>query len=86
MTFLMHMRKAGRSLLFYATGIDEGLQALKEGGVPPKLLIVDDGWQSTDLDPDLRPPPSEAVHSEHEVLPLTVALKYDCILCVHGRL
>ncbi|BDA43643.1 probable galactinol-sucrose galactosyltransferase 2 [Coccomyxa sp. Obi] len=51
-----------------AKGIDEGLQALKEGGVPPRLLIVDDGWQSTDLDPDLRPPPSEALQSEHEVL------------------
>lgn len=52
-----------------ATGIDEGLQALKEGGVPPKLLIVDDGWQSTDLDPALRPPSSDAelLQSEHEV-------------------
>lgn len=49
-------------------GIDEGLQALKEGGVPPRLLIVDDGWQSTDLDPALRPLSTpEALQSEHEV-------------------
>lgn len=40
---------------------------MKEGGVPPRLLIIDDGWQSTDLDAPLRPPTSEAVITEHEV-------------------
>jgi hypothetical protein len=39
------------------------------GGVPPRLLIIDDGWQSTDLDAPLRPPTSEAVVTEHEVGP-----------------
>lgn len=63
--------QTGRKGCCFATGVDEGLQALKEGGVPPRLLIVDDGWQSTDLDPDLRPPPSQALQSEHEVLPLS---------------
>ncbi|KAK9915311.1 hypothetical protein WJX75_007444 [Coccomyxa subellipsoidea] len=59
-----------------AQGINEGLQALKDGGVPPKLLIVDDGWQSTDLDQALRPPASEAelLQTEHEVLMATAKL------------
>ena len=50
-------------------GINEGLRALGEGGVPPKLLIIDDGWQTTELDASLRPPPSqeEVLRAEQEV-------------------
>ena len=50
-------------------GISEGLEALKEGGVPPKLLIIDDGWQRTELDASLQPPPSEeeVLRAEQEV-------------------
>lgn len=33
-----------------AQGLIEGVQSLRAGGVPPKLVIIDDGWQSTDLD------------------------------------
>lgn len=29
------------------SGIEEGLQSLREGGVPPRFLIIDDGWQET---------------------------------------
>ncbi|KAG8378712.1 hypothetical protein BUALT_Bualt07G0013800 [Buddleja alternifolia] len=29
-------------------GIKEGLQSFKEGGVSPKYLIIDDGWQETE--------------------------------------
>ncbi|PUZ47661.1 hypothetical protein GQ55_7G184500 [Panicum hallii var. hallii] len=29
------------------TGIEEGLQSLREGGSPPRFLIIDDGWQET---------------------------------------
>ncbi|CAN6239878.1 unnamed protein product [Urochloa humidicola] len=29
------------------TGIEEGLQSLREGGAPPRFLIIDDGWQET---------------------------------------
>ncbi|GFP88425.1 probable galactinol--sucrose galactosyltransferase 2 [Phtheirospermum japonicum] len=29
------------------TGIKEGLQSFKEGGITPKFLIIDDGWQET---------------------------------------
>lgn len=36
-------------------GINEGLTALREGGTPPRFLIIDDGWQCTDVDPSLRP-------------------------------
>eukprot|EP00193_Tetraselmis_chui_P000478 CAMPEP_0177763786 /NCGR_PEP_ID=MMETSP0491_2-20121128/7051_1 /TAXON_ID=63592 /ORGANISM="Tetraselmis chuii, Strain PLY429" /LENGTH=1004 /DNA_ID=CAMNT_0019279905 /DNA_START=153 /DNA_END=3167 /DNA_ORIENTATION=- len=33
-----------------AKGIREGLQSLINGGIPPKLLVIDDGWQQTDID------------------------------------
>jgi len=33
-----------------AAGIVEGLEALKEAGAPPQLLIIDDGWQLTEVD------------------------------------
>ncbi|PIN22495.1 Galactinol--sucrose galactosyltransferase [Handroanthus impetiginosus] len=29
-------------------GIKQGLQSFKDGGVSPKFLIIDDGWQETD--------------------------------------
>ncbi|XP_068644033.1 probable galactinol--sucrose galactosyltransferase 2 [Aristolochia californica] len=28
-----------------AEGVDDGLKSLSEGGVPPRFLIIDDGWQ-----------------------------------------
>lgn len=31
-------------------GIQQGLQALVGGGAPPGFLIIDDGWQQTDVD------------------------------------
>ena len=37
-----------------AQGLMEGVQSLKAGGAPPKLVIIDDGWQSTDLDPQFK--------------------------------
>ena len=39
-------------------GLHEGLKALSDGGTPPKLLIIDDGWQCTDVDVPLRKPMS----------------------------
>ncbi|KAL4420352.1 hypothetical protein ABPG77_006159 [Micractinium sp. CCAP 211/92] len=37
-----------------AAGIAEGLCMLGAGGTPPRLLIIDDGWQQTDVDPPYR--------------------------------
>lgn len=37
-------------------GLHEGLRTLTEGGVPPRFLIIDDGWQCTDVDAPLRKP------------------------------
>ncbi|KAK9130634.1 hypothetical protein Sjap_011121 [Stephania japonica] len=34
-------------------GIEEGLKTLSSGGLPPKFLIIDDGWQSFELDEHL---------------------------------
>ncbi|KAL8469572.1 hypothetical protein ACS0TY_032425 [Phlomoides rotata] len=33
-----------------AEGVKEGLKSLKEGGAPPKFVIIDDGWQSVGMD------------------------------------
>ena len=32
------------------------MKTLSDGGVPPKFLIIDDGWQCTDVDVPLRKP------------------------------
>ncbi|KAI7843001.1 hypothetical protein COHA_003334 [Chlorella ohadii] len=37
-----------------AAGIAEGLKSLQAGGTPPRLLIIDDGWQVTDVDSPYR--------------------------------
>ncbi|CAM8988949.1 unnamed protein product [Rhodiola kirilowii] len=34
-----------------ADGIREGLRSLEKGGIPPKFVIIDDGWQSVGKDP-----------------------------------
>ena len=34
----------------------EGLSSLRRGGIRPRLLIIDDGWQCTDVDRELRDP------------------------------
>jgi raffinose synthase len=50
---------------FYSTvsarGLAEGLASLHSGGVYPRLLIIDDGWQLTDVDdgPYSRAPTSQ---------------------------
>ena len=37
-------------------GLVEGLSSLQKGGIKPRLLIIDDGWQCTDVDRELRDP------------------------------
>ncbi|KAL8160113.1 hypothetical protein V2J09_001650 [Rumex salicifolius] len=34
-----------------ADGVKQGLESLKKGGIPPKFVIIDDGWQSVGMDP-----------------------------------
>ncbi|PUZ52033.1 hypothetical protein GQ55_6G238200 [Panicum hallii var. hallii] len=34
-----------------AEGVKEGLQSFQNGGVSPKFVIIDDGWQSVGMDP-----------------------------------
>ncbi|POO02880.1 Glycosyl hydrolase [Trema orientale] len=31
-------------------GLKQGLESLEKGGSPPKFVIIDDGWQSVDMD------------------------------------
>ena len=37
-----------------AAGLQAGLKSLAAGGAPPRLLIIDDGWQRTDVDEEYR--------------------------------
>ena len=39
-----------------SAGLHDGLQSLVAGGVPPRFLIIDDGWQCTDVDMRFRKP------------------------------
>ncbi|KAA8549838.1 hypothetical protein F0562_001522 [Nyssa sinensis] len=32
-------------------GVKQGLESLEKGGIPPKFVIIDDGWQSVGMDP-----------------------------------
>jgi hypothetical protein len=42
------------------SGVKEGLRKLAAGGTPSRMLILDDGWQSTDNDADYRRAPAPA--------------------------
>ncbi|GAB4849822.1 flavodoxin-like fold protein [Ancistrocladus abbreviatus] len=33
-----------------AEGVKQGLESFMEGGIPPKFVIIDDGWQSVSMD------------------------------------
>ena len=46
------------SWLFFVAGLHEGLGSLVAAGVPPRFLIIDDGWQCTDVDRRFRQPPT----------------------------
>lgn len=37
-----------------ASGLIDAVESLRSGGTPPGLVIIDDGWQQTDLDLDMR--------------------------------
>jgi hypothetical protein len=36
--------------VFGVQGLQDGLQSLRDGGVQPRTLIIDDGWQSVEVD------------------------------------
>lgn len=40
-----------------AAGLDEAVRGLKSRGTPPRWLIIDDGWQCTDVDAAFRKDP-----------------------------
>ena len=46
------------AVLLWWAGLHAGLRSLIAGGVPPRFLIIDDGWQCTNVDKALRQPPS----------------------------
>ncbi|XP_055822743.1 probable galactinol--sucrose galactosyltransferase 6 [Solanum dulcamara] len=37
-------------------GVEAGLESLTAGGIPPKFIIIDDGWQSVGGDPGVEKP------------------------------
>lgn len=46
------------------TGIQAGLRSFADQGVHPKWLIIDDGWQLTDVDAEFRTPPTAKLLQE----------------------
>lgn len=50
-----------------ASGIQEGLKSFTDGGVCPKFLIIDDGWQQTDVDEPYRSSARGHVVTEDEI-------------------
>ena len=47
-----------------AAGLVEGLSSLQKGGIRPRLLIIDDGWQCTDVDREMRDPSKKQLPME----------------------
>jgi hypothetical protein len=37
-----------------AAGLSDAISSLSAGGTPPKWVVIDDGWQCTDLDPEFK--------------------------------
>ncbi|KAJ8768234.1 hypothetical protein K2173_021174 [Erythroxylum novogranatense] len=48
-------------------GVEAGLQTLSAGGLPPKFIIIDDGWQSVGIDVD----PDKEKEQEKPIMRLT---------------
>lgn len=40
-----------------ASGVVAGVKSLAAGGTPPKWVVIDDGWQCTDIDADFKKDP-----------------------------
>eukprot|EP00891_Asterochloris_glomerata_P005278 jgi/Astpho2/5278/e_gw1.00074.14.1_t len=53
-----------------AKGIQQGLQSFKDRGVPPRTLIIDDGWQLTEVDEEWQAHDKQA----HRVRPMAAQL------------
>jgi hypothetical protein len=47
-----------------ASGVIAGVQSLASGGAPPKWVVIDDGWQQTDLDVRFKRDPLALPHYE----------------------
>ncbi|KAI3931194.1 hypothetical protein MKW92_045942 [Papaver armeniacum] len=43
-------------------GVEDGLASLSSGGTPPKFVIIDDGWQSVEMDSQKRPDDQDPVY------------------------
>ena len=42
-----------------ASGLTDAVQSLSSGGAPPRWVVIDDGWQCTDVDAPYRSTPTE---------------------------
>lgn len=42
-----------------ASGLSDAVQSLSSGGTPPRWVVIDDGWQCTDVDEPYRQFPTE---------------------------
>ncbi|KAI3970256.1 hypothetical protein MKX01_023903 [Papaver californicum] len=49
-------------------GVEAGLASLTSGGTPPKFVIIDDGWQSVELDSEKHQDEQDQLHRLTDVL------------------
>ncbi len=42
-----------------ASGLSDAVQSLASGGTPPRWVVIDDGWQCTEVDEPYRNIPTE---------------------------
>ncbi|KAL4431159.1 hypothetical protein ABPG75_006415 [Micractinium tetrahymenae] len=47
-----------------ATGLSDAVQSLSSGGTPPRWVVIDDGWQCTEVDEPYRDIPTEQLKQQ----------------------
>jgi hypothetical protein len=47
-----------------ASGLADAVQSLSSGGVPPRWVVIDDGWQCTEVDEPYRNIPTEQLKQQ----------------------
>ena len=47
-----------------ASGLSEAVQSLSSGGTPPRWVVIDDGWQCTEVDEPYRNIPTEQLKQQ----------------------
>ena len=67
-----------------ASGLTDAVQSLSSGGAPPRWVVIDDGWQCTDVDAPYRTTPTEKLRDIASTEPMELVRVFErvCWLCV----